>query len=94
MISLDHFTLRHKAALRQLLKRGNWMYHKGKLSIGKHMTREQYIDNFVVNFVSVWTAINYNEFCAQGKHEALENPPFEDAVFLAQKTWDKFKGSL
>jgi hypothetical protein len=55
------------------------------------MTREEYIENYVVHFLAVWTANNFNDYCSRGKHKQLENPPFEDAVFLAAQTWDKFQ---
>ena len=55
------------------------------------MTKSEYIETFVVNFISVWTAINYNDYCSRSLHKELENPPFEDAVFLATKTWEKFE---
>lgn len=55
------------------------------------MTREEYIENYVVNFLAVWTANNFSDYCMRGWHKQLENPPFEDAVFLAVQTWDKFQ---
>lgn len=58
------------------------------------MTRREYIETFVINFVSVWTAKNYTDYCSRGLHKELENPPFEDALFLAQETWDKYNGFI
>jgi len=52
------------------------------------MTKSEYIETFVINFISVWTARSY---CSRGLHKDLENPPFEDAVFLATRTWEKFE---
>ena len=54
------------------------------------MTKAEYIENFVVTFISVMTANNYQDYCSRGLHKELENPPFEDAFYLAEKTWDKF----
>jgi hypothetical protein len=54
------------------------------------MTKAEYIETFVVNFISVWTAESYSDYCSRGLHKELENPPFEDAFYLAEKTWEKF----
>jgi hypothetical protein len=55
------------------------------------MTKSEYIETFVVNFISVWTARHFDDYCSRGLHKELENPPFEDAVFLATRTWEKFE---
>lgn len=53
------------------------------------LTKQQFVDQFVCNFLAVWCANNYADMCALGKHEVLENPPVEDAKFLAEAAWEK-----
>lgn len=55
-----------------------------------NLTKEEYIEQFAVNFVSVWAARNYDDYCMRGLHKQLENIPIEDALFLAERSWDKF----
>jgi hypothetical protein len=55
------------------------------------MNKSEYIETFVINFISVWTARNYDDYCSRNMHKELENSPFEDALFLAEKTWEKFE---
>jgi len=59
------------------------------------MTKEEFIRQFVVQFLATWTATNYNDFCARDMHSHLETPPVEDAFFLAEAAWlkvDAYKG--
>lgn len=43
---------------------------------------------FAIQFIANWAAINYSDFCTRGLHKELHTPPIEDAIFLAQKSWD------
>lgn len=53
------------------------------------MTKEEFIRLFVIQFLSTWTVKHYDEYCSMGIQERLENPPVEDAFYLAEKTWEK-----
>jgi hypothetical protein len=55
------------------------------------MKREQFISQYVTNFVATWTAQNYDQCCAMGRHDVLRNPPVEDAIDLATQLWEKMK---
>ena len=48
---------------------------------------KEFKDTFVATFCATWCANNYNEYCMAGKHEALANPPIEDAIGLANDVW-------
>ena len=47
--------------------------------------------NFIATFIATWVANHYDEYCSQGKHRLLENPPIEDAEYLADKIIDKMR---
>lgn len=53
------------------------------------MSKEEFIRLFVVQFLASWTANNYADFCNRGLQKSLENPPVEDAFFLADAAWNK-----
>ena len=55
------------------------------------MTKKEFKDQFIVNFLSTWCAINYDDCCMRGQHDRLENPPVEDADWLADKAWIKLQ---
>jgi hypothetical protein len=52
------------------------------------MSREQFIEQYVITFLATWTANNYSEACMSGNHQRLREPPVEDAYFLAEKAWE------
>lgn len=55
------------------------------------MKRQQFISQYVTNFVATWTAQNYDQCCLTGQHDRLRNPPVEDAIDLATQLWEKMK---
>ncbi len=52
------------------------------------MNKETFIEQYVVTFIATWTANEYSMACATGNHKRLQEPPVEDAYFLAEKVWD------
>lgn len=62
--------------------------------MGETMTREEYIERFTCNFIAIWVSKNYDECCSNGDYDRLKNPPIEDAVYLAKKTYDRFEETL
>lgn len=57
------------------------------------MNEETFKTVFITNFISTWCANNYDDACSRGKHEILENPPIEDAIYLADKAWEKYRNT-
>lgn len=55
------------------------------------MTENEFKTAWVAAFIATWTAINYTESCATGQHARLENPPLEDAEYLASVHWQKWE---
>lgn len=55
------------------------------------MTEENFKNQFICQFLATWCATHYDEYCSHGLHDRLENPPVEDAEFLAQKAWERIK---
>jgi len=56
------------------------------------MKKEEFIRAFVTQFLASWAATNFTDYCARGRQESLEDPPVEDAFFLAEKHWEKVNG--
>lgn len=52
------------------------------------MKKEEFIKLYIINFISSYTAKNYDSYCSQGRHQDLNKPPLEDARFLAEKAWE------
>ena len=43
-------------------------------------------------FIGAWLANNYSDACSMGQHDRLNEPPIEDAEFLAEQAilhWKK-----
>ena len=57
------------------------------------MEKEEFVNRWVVTFLATWTANNYDDACVMGQQERLNDPPIEDAEFLAEKQWLKFKAT-
>ena len=55
------------------------------------MNRMTFINHFVATFCATWAAQHYDEYCARGQQDQLENPPIEDAECLAIAAWDKMQ---
>ena len=52
------------------------------------MSKEEFIAQYIVTFIATWTANEYEKSAHPHKYERLNNPPFEDAEFLAIKAWE------
>ena len=53
------------------------------------MTKDEFFDQFITQWIATWSANHYDEYCAMGQHAGLYNPPIEDAEFIALEVWDK-----
>ena len=58
------------------------------------MNEQLFKQQFIACFCASWCANNYDEMCANNKHEWLNHPPIEDAGFLAQKAWEEYKSKF
>ncbi len=58
------------------------------------MTRQEFIDQFSTTFLATWCANEYADACMRGEQRRLEEPPVEDAHYLAGKAWDHQKEIL
>jgi hypothetical protein len=45
---------------------------------------------FVAAFIGSWCSKHYENDCENGAHSHTENPPVEDALYLADKAWEKY----
>ena len=61
--------------------------------MAKLMDEKTFKENFISTFLATWTANNFNDYCMRGKQEDLENPPVEDAIYLADKAWIRYSRS-
>lgn len=43
---------------------------------------------FAIEFLAAYVANQNDACCADGQHELLQEPPVEDAEFLAEKAWE------
>ena len=57
------------------------------------MTKNEFVYEFVRNFIATWCANNYERCCANNSHSMLYNPPIEDAIYIAEQVWEKYDGS-
>jgi len=53
------------------------------------LKEKKFKEQFKVTFLATWAATNFNDYCMNGMQESLENPPVEDAIYLADKAWEK-----
>ena len=55
----------------------------------KGITDEEiFKQQFIATFCATWAASKYEMACMTGDHKKLHEPPYEDAVFLAEKHWE------
>jgi hypothetical protein len=53
------------------------------------MKKEEFIANFVTQFLAAYYANHYENDCLDGHvHKRDKHPPLEDAFFLAQTNWN------
>lgn len=50
--------------------------------------------NFATQFLASWCAVNFADFCARDLQERLQNPPVEDAEFLAGTAWEHLRNTI
>lgn len=56
------------------------------------MSKEElFKTQFIASFLAAWVASHYDMACAMGQHDKLSDPPAEDAVFLADKAWQRLQ---
>jgi hypothetical protein len=54
--------------------------------------REIFITNFVANWMSTYTALHYDEDCANSRHEQIEAfNCVDDAIYLAELAWKRYE---
>lgn len=46
---------------------------------------------YVATFLATWTAMRYEEYCTNGRHDELADPPAEEAVYLAGQAWESLQ---
>ncbi len=54
----------------------------------KKLDEKVFKSQFIASFLASWVAQNFTDSCMRGQHKKLEQPPVEDAEFLAQKAWE------
>lgn len=55
------------------------------------MSKKAFKENFISTFLASWCASHWDDYCSRGLRKELENPPIEDAIFLANKAWTKYR---
>ena len=55
----------------------------------KSTDKETFLLQFEASFLASWCATNYADICARGMQEQLEQPPVEDAEYLAHAAWNQ-----
>jgi len=58
------------------------------------MTRQVFIERYVVEFLAAYNATIYVEACMMGHHDRLRNPPIEDARHMAEHAWEAFNQEI
>lgn len=53
------------------------------------MFKRDFVEQFVIHWLATWSANNYEDCCLKDNHDKLESPPLEDAIYLAEKTWEE-----
>jgi hypothetical protein len=51
----------------------------------------QFKKDFICTFLATWCANNYTSKCMSNQHQDLYNPPWEDAIDIADEVWLKLK---
>lgn len=55
------------------------------------MNESQFKELFIATFIANWCASNYENHCMLDKQRELENPPVDDAKYLAGIAWEKLQ---
>lgn len=53
------------------------------------LSKQDFIEQFVVQFLASYTATIYEDCCMRGQHAKLRKPPVEDAIHLAEEAWNE-----
>ena len=56
-----------------------------------NINKEQFITQFVAAWLAAWSVKEYDTACFYGNHKKLNTPPVEDALFLAEKSYEELK---
>jgi len=51
------------------------------------MDEDKFKEMFAATFLATWCATQYDHACAMGQAAKLEEPPVEDAIYLADTAW-------
>ena len=55
------------------------------------MSKEQFVEQYIVQFMATHAALNYDKACFRGEHETLTCAGmFEEAQTLAEQAWVRF----
>ena len=54
------------------------------------MTKQQFFEQFISQFLAAYVAVNYSDISMRGGWNNYK-PPTEDAVSLAEKSWEALK---
>jgi hypothetical protein len=53
------------------------------------LDQDEFITQYVTVFLASWTANEYNMACMRGEQKRLNNPPVDDAIYLARAAWGR-----
>lgn len=56
-----------------------------------NIDRDTFINTFVINFLSSWCATHFEDYCSRGLQGRLEDPPVDDAMYLAERAWERLQ---
>lgn len=54
------------------------------------LSQDEFCKQFVAVFCGAWCANHYDDACINSEHEELENPPIDDAIYLADTAWTAY----
>lgn len=54
------------------------------------MNEQEFKQQIITNFIATYCAINYDDMCAKGNYNIIDNPPVEDAEHIAEKAWKEW----
>jgi hypothetical protein len=66
-----------------------WSQKSLREKIMLNLDQDKFITDYVTIFLATWTANEYDSACQRGEQRKLNNPPIEDAVYLARMAWMK-----
>lgn len=55
------------------------------------MNKEKFVEQYIIQFMASFAALNYDKACFRGEHETLTCAGmFEEAQTLAESAWETF----